>query len=362
MIFQRARDFYRKHERWVPIAFFVLGFCFDALMLRRIDEPVTIVQQALYLIIAATLISVELIEHTREIQPPFLLKKVWKYREEVLHFMLGTLLNSYTIFYFKSSSALTSLLFIILLIGLLMINEFKRFGKSQTQVHMAFLSLCLVSYLVSLAPILLGFMGLIPFACSITASALVFYGFYRLIRPRLAAKPEMIRTHVVLPYLAMHALFIGLYFAHAIPPVPLSVSYMGIFHDIQREDGEYKLSYTRSKWRFWQHGDQTFSARQGDTLFCFARIFSPTRFKDKLQVRWLYYDQKRGWQSSDAIPMPVVGGREEGYRAVTKKNNYGPGDWRVQVETMDNREIGRIGFTIEKDEGTEPSEVKTTVQ
>ncbi len=154
---------YKKYERWVPIFFFFLGFLFDLAVLKRIDEPLVIVQQAIYLLVSAILIGVELIETTRDVHPPWIFKGIWKYREPVLHFLMGTLLNSFTIFYFKSASALTSFLFIFLLIAVLIMNEFKRFGERQTQVHVAFLSLCLISYLVSLAPILLGFIGIWPF-------------------------------------------------------------------------------------------------------------------------------------------------------------------------------------------------------
>jgi Protein of unknown function (DUF2914) len=353
---QNAKAFYHKHERWVPIVFFILGFIFDTFMLRRIDELKTIIQQAVYLLVAAILIGVELIERTREIHPPRLLTKVWKYREAVLHFLLGTLLNSYTIFYFKSASALTSFIFIVVLVGLLMLNEFKHFGESQTQVHVAFWSLCLISWLVSLAPITLGFMGIVPFLLAVTTSAALFYGYYRWLSPKLISQPGLVGTALVKPFIAIQLIFVGLYFAHAIPPVPLSVTYMGIYHDIQKGDGKYDLSYTRPWWKFWQHGDQTFMARPGDTVYCFAQIFSPARFKDQIQVRWLFKDPKRGWVSADAIPLPITGGREEGYRGITKKTNYQPGEWRVQVETLDEREVGRIHFDIEADTSTDPRE------
>jgi hypothetical protein len=42
-----------------------------------------------------------------------------------------------------------------------------------------------------------------------------------------------------------------------------------------------------------------------------------------------------------------VGGREEGFRGYGVKTNYQPGDWKVQVETADGREIGRIYFDVE---------------
>jgi hypothetical protein len=111
---------------------------------------------------------------------------------------------------------------------------------------------------------------------------------------------------------------------------------------------------------FWQNGDQSFRARPEDKVICFARIFSPTRFKDQLQVRWMYRD-RRGWNTADVIPIEIVGGREEGFRGYTTKSNHFPGDWRVQIETTDARELGRIYFRIEKDETTSEREIKIDV-
>lgn len=349
--------FYKKYERWVPIIFFLLGFLFDVAMLRRIDEVKVIIQQAVYLIVASVLIGVDLVEESKEVLPPRFLGKIWKYREALLHFLLGTLLNSYAIFYFKSASAFTSFAFIAILVLLLTLNEFKRFGKSQTRVHVAFLGLCLVSYFVALAPILMGFIGTLPFLVAVSASLLVSYLYFNLMRMKLGGESQLLRTHVLYPFALIQGVFVILYFLHAIPPVPLSVKYMGIYHHVEKVNGEYQLSYNRPSLKFWQHGDQTFLARPGDVIYCYAQIFSPTRFEDRLQVRWLYKEEKRGWVSADAIPLPVTGGREEGYRAVTKKENFQAGLWRIQIETMDNLEIGRINFEVVKDESSSDLEM-----
>jgi hypothetical protein len=268
--------------------------------------------------------------------------------------LLGTLLNSYTIFYFKSASALASFAFVAILATLIFVNEFVKLERNRAQAHVALLGLSLISYFASLAPILLGFMGDVPFLCAVAASGLCFAGFTRAIRPHLARAsrqgPEILKKQVIRPFIAIHLLFTALYFAHAIPPVPLSVRYMGIYHDVQKKDGQWVLSSTRPFWKFWQHGDQTFSARPGDVIHCYVQVFSPNRFKDALQIRWLLYSPKNGWESTDVIPLPVTGGREEGYRGATHKSRYEPGEWRVQVETRDGREIGRIPFEVEKDE------------
>jgi hypothetical protein len=360
--FEKIHGLYQKHERWVPVVFFLLGFLFDVAMLRRIDEIKVILQQAVYLFVAAVLIGVDLVEETHKVEVPTWILKIWNYREAVLHFLLGTLLNSYAIFYFKSASAITSFLFIGILVLLLTLNEFKRFGESQTKVHVAFLSLCIISYFVSLAPIVLGFIGMLPFLCAVAASLAVFYAYFSAMRLKLGNESELLRTHIVQPFALVQGVFVLLYVLHLIPPVPLSVKYMGIFHGIEKREGEYALIYSRPEWKFWQHGDQTFQARPGDTIYAYAQIFSPTRFKDQLQVRWLYKDPKHGWMPSDAIPLDVLGGREQGYRVVTKKSNYQPGEWRVRIETMENVEIGRIDFEVETDDSTGVRESHETMR
>ena len=321
--------FYKKHERWFPLAFFVLGFLFDATMIRRIDEPMIIIQQAAYLIGSAVLICLFLMNRT-----------IWKYQEELLHFLLGTLLNAYMIFYFKASSLFASLGFILLLCGLLYFNESKRFRN-------ALFCLCVTSYFVCMVPIAMGALGWLPFLLGLAAATIAIAPMLWFLHKRELAKP------VALPFVLIQAAFALLYFLEMIPPVPLSVTSIGIYHDIQKADGNYQLISTRPRWRFWQKGDQTFSARAGDKIYCFARIFSPSRFKDQLQVRWMHYDERHGWLRHDAIPLPIVGGREEGFRGFTFKSNYEPGDWRVQVETSDNRELGRIYFTVVADGTTD---------
>lgn len=352
MTFIQLNQLYKRHSRWVPIVSFFGGFLFDMIVLRRIDDVKVILQQALYLLIVAALIGIDLIEEDRKVQSPKVLSKVWKFRKAILHFLLGTLLNSYTIFYFKSASALTSLFFIVILGGLVILNEFKKFGRSETQVHVAFLSLCLISYFTSLAPTLMGFIGTLPFLCAVAGSLMTFAGYYAIIKTKISDNPSLLKTHLAFPFAAIQIVIVILYFINAIPPVPLSVKYMGIYHGVTKTEGGWELSYTRPRWKFWQNGDQTFLARRGDEVYCYVQVFSPVRFKDRLQIRWLYWVEKRGWLSSDAIPMPVLGGREEGYRAVTKKSNFEPGKWRVQIETLESREIGRLGFVIAQDTDT----------
>lgn len=355
---QRLKELYQRYERWMPVAFFVLGFLFDVLTITRIDQIDVIIQQVVYLILVIALITVDLIGKLRPVEPPALLRKVWPYREFLMTFALGTLLNSFTIFFFKSASGLTSFFFVVILVAALIASEFKKFGEYHTLFQVLLLSLSLISSFQCWVPMIFGFSGALPFLAAGFASALCVLLWYKYLKPRLEAKPELLKTHVVYPYAATHALFTLLYFLHVIPPVPLSVSYMGIYHQAEKRDGKYVLGYTRPWYRFWERGDETFYARPGDTVVAYVQVFSPSGFKDRLQVRWLWLDPRRGWQPQDAIPLTVTGGRDEGFRATTRKSNYQPGHWRVQVETTDEREVGRFGFRIVADESTDERVVR----
>ncbi len=351
-----------KYGRYFPVAFFVFGFIFDIVAIQRVDDFFGIVQQALYLVVTALVIATELVETQKEVVPPRGLAKFWPHRELLLQFLFGSLLNVYTIFYFKSASAFTSIAFILVMVVIITANEFKKFGKYQTHVHVGILSLCLISFLGIVCPIVIGYIGLIPFLCANLIAWCLMVLYQRWLKPKMQVNLSVMRSHVLIPFATVQTVFVLLYILRVLPPVPLSASYMGIYHDVQKASGEYALTYTRPDHLFWQRGDQTFYARPGDTIYCFVRIFAPARFKDELQVRWLFKDPKHGWQSHDAIPLPIVGGRDAGYRGVTKKSNYKPGVWRVQVETTDGREVGRINFEVIKDDSTEPRDVKVSIQ
>ena len=115
-----------KYERYIPAAFFALGFGFDLLTLGRIDSLITIASQVVYLIIISTLLGLVTLEHHGLLAISEKMQKPWKYSNELLHFLFGALLSAYSLFYFMSASLATSLLFMFLLALLLLLNETPR--------------------------------------------------------------------------------------------------------------------------------------------------------------------------------------------------------------------------------------------
>jgi hypothetical protein len=202
-------------------------------------------------------------------------------------------------------------------------------------------------FAANVVPIFVGSIGLTVFLVSMLAGCLPVIGVVWWIRRK---KPDLFaraRRQMLVPLGGVLIGFLVFYYLRLIPPVPLSIPFIGVYHAVEKTGDEYRLSHERPIWRVWQHGDQEFAAQPGDRVYVFFRIFSPTRFSDQVQVRWYWKDDARGWVLQDTIPIKIVGGRAEGFRGYGFKSNYQAGEWKVQVETTDSREIGRVYFSLE---------------
>jgi hypothetical protein len=352
-----------KNDPRAPIGFFLAGFIFDAFVTERPDTALQIIHQSIYLFLITLLLSAAVLESYGLFTVHARLKKIWSYHEHVTQFLIGTLLNVYTFFYVKSGSLLASIIFLLFITGLLVANEFVHLKSRQLILKLALYFLCVTSFWLYVIPMLLGYVGFAAFALTIAVASIFVWITYALIEHSVRVHPESARVRkeiqkrVLGTGFSVLGAFLLFYALQIIPPVPLSLKYIGVFHSVKKEDGEYVLGYNRSKWLFWQNGDQTFFARPGDQIITFARVFAPSGFHDQLQVRWLLHGA-HGWQKVDLIPIPVSGGRERGFRGYTVKSNYQPGDYRVQIETTDGREIGRIGLTVEPDDGSDLRETR----
>ena len=349
--FQRLKLYYESHELAFDIAAFAGGFVFDIAMLDRIDAWSTIVQQAVYLLlIAVILLQMFFAEGEPALDTGAMtaLKRwYYEYRTALVHFLLGTLLNLYTLFFFKSASLFVSFAFMLVLAALLVANESKRlktqFGLS---LKFALFSLCLLSFSASVIPVFVGSIGLFVFMLSMLAGCLPLAVIYRRIHIHAPGRVQQARRQILMPFGLVLIGFLSLYLFRLIPPVPLAIPYMGVYHNVERSEDTFRLSHERPYWEVWHHGDQNFAAQPGDRIYVFFRIFSPARFSDQVLMRWYWKDSAGKWKLQDSIPIKIVGGRDKGFRGYGTKNNYQPGDWKLQVETTDEREIGRVYFDV----------------
>jgi len=359
--YQRLQAFRERHVMAEIAVFFAAGFLFDILTLSRIDDVATLVQQGLYLVVLGALMIMDERYRAGLAAPPRWLAKAWRFSQDAIHFLFGSLLSSFTLFYLKSSSGFASVFFMSILGGLLVANELPRVRELGPMVRFALLSLCLTSYGALLLPVLLGFIREWMFVTAVVVACVVI-GWCARALSCWTGDAASVRRRVAAPALGMQAILVVAYFSGAIPPVPLSVQFIGIYHEVippaaqaATQDGKspagrtYELRHQRPSWKVWQHGDQEFAARPGDVVYCFARIFAPRGFRDAIYVRWLWQGADGGWLDQGRAQLDILGGRGDGFRAFATKKNYQPGRWRVEIETGDGRDIGIIGFDLVDD-------------
>lgn len=346
----RLRRYYEENERKADIAAFVGGFFFDIATLDRTDSWLVIGQQMLYLVVITTALLQLFFEEGKappDFEKMFAAKRwYYQYRTTIVHFFLGSLLSLYTLFFFKSSSLLVSFFFLAFLVFLLVANESSRIKALGLSFKFALLSLCILSFCAIVVPVFVGSIGTIVFLFSMLVGCLPPVVIARRIRIHAPDRVQQASRQILVPFGLVLIGFLTLYVFRVIPPVPLSIPFIGVYHNVERSEDTFRLSHERPAWRFWHHGDQKFLAQPGDRIYVFFRIFSPARFSDQVLMRWYWKDNTGGWKLQDSIPIKILGGRQQGFRGYGMKSNYQPGDWKLQVETTDEREIGRVYFDV----------------
>lgn len=339
---------YKKYERYTPAAFFLSGFILDLFTLGRIDDWSNWLMQGIYLTLSGSLLLWLFFqpEIPESVSGQKWKRLIYEYRTEAMHFCFGALLSVYTIFYFKSSSLIASFGFILLLTGLLVANEIEYFKKKGFFLKFALFALCVFSFVAYFIPILIGQIGTWVFILSFVITTAFFAGLFHFFRRR-GVENQILMKDFFRPVSLVLILFLVLYLFRVLPPVPLSLKFVGAYHNVERTDGEYKLTHQREFWRVWNNGDQYFRAAPGDKIYIFFKLFSPSDFTEQVWLEWYFKDPRVGWSLQDRIPIQIRGGRDEGFRGYGHKSNYQAGDWRVLVSTSDGREIGRMGLTIE---------------
>jgi len=340
-----ALEFSKTCTPYLPAIFFAAGFVFDILTLGRIDNIFNIASHGAYLLATMFLLSVQIIGVKPGNNPGKIKSLFFDYQNEAVHFLLGALLNAFVIFYFKSGSFIKTFLLVIILLVLLIINEIEYFKRKGPALKVALFTISLSSFFIYLLPVAIGKTSGGIFLASLSCTGLVILLFWHLLL-RYEVSFARLQAHLLLPGFAVIVLFVIFYAARIIPPVPLSLKQIGIYHNLERESGKFYLYRMTPLWKIWSHGDQEFAAREGDRIYLFSRIFAPGGFKDKLYFHFQMLDKKKQWRTTDKIPLIIVGGRDEGFRGYAYKANYTAGQWRALVETAEGLEIGRINFQV----------------
>lgn len=344
----RGWGVFERYERHIGVASFIFGFIFDNLTLTRVDlrfdnmvflVHLTIVSGAMFLL------HLTLSGRPRTIVPTHYAR----YLPIAMQFSFGNLFSGFFVFYSRSGSLITSWPFLAFIILLLFGNELFRKYYARFTFHTSILFIAFFSYLIFLLPVLSHRMGPGIFIASGIGS-IVLIGLFLLMVMRIS--PSEMRRRLIPAAMSIACIYVAfhvLYFTNVIPPIPLSLKAIGVYHSVEwSPEGIYRFTYeVVPRFFFFSTESKVFHRTAGAPVYVYSAVFAPTDLRTKIFHRWSYYDErKEEWTVSDRLSFSIIGGRDGGWRGFTLKENIMRGKWRVDVITERDQLLGRIAFTI----------------
>jgi len=347
-MFQRVKNFREKYQQYImPIAI-VAGFLLDAITLNRIDQVFDNAVFIVHLLIVGTLV-VFLFSKNTKLGEKLKVSKRENLFNTIVVFSFGALFSGFIIFYGRSGSLTSSWPFILLLAGLMLGTEIRRDYYKKIVFQISFLYLALFTYLIFFLPVVIAQVGVGVFIASGIISLVVIIFFLRLLKKidkkHFIENISAIRKRIILIYL----IFNFLYFTNIIPPVPLSIKFKSVYHNIEVVgDNLYQGTYEEAPWyNILSKRSRTIHKQETEPVFVFASVFAPARLRTSIYHSWQYYDEKEvKWVKTDRIKIPITGGRVDGFRGFSTKKNLFTGKWKVVIETERGQRLGQVRFTI----------------
>lgn len=342
----KARAFVRDNRRLWPTAALLAGFLWDALTLGRPDRLFDNAVLLFYLVLAGA--GILLINYHQERSTASV--SLWQLL--LVQFSFGNLASALFILYGKSGTLVGNWPFLLLIAALIFGNEFFHGRFQRLRFHIAVYYLLLFSYAVLVVPVLTRKLGTGIFLASALLSVVVISGYVAIMRFVAPVRVYRNKKAIIGAVMAVFVGFNALYFLNFIPPVPLSLRDIGIYHEVAALDGGgYRVVYEKGAWyELWKRSDDTFHYQRGDSAYCFSSVFAPERISTPIFHRWEFYSESaREWQTATRVAFPIVGGREGGFRGFSEKEVLTSGRWRCSVETERGVLIGRRTFEVVRD-------------
>lgn len=353
-ILNRIRTSYGRFERPISSLSLVGGFVFDALTLKRVDtlwENIWVLGHIIIVGFFIALIHTTEKNEGDEKNP----SKAHFWYVNILQFFFGGILSTYLVFYFRSADILVTWPFILILAGAFIANESlkRHYVRLSFQISLFFLSI--YSFAIFLVPVVMHKVGaqvfLLSGLYSVIFITIFIFILFQFTKDKFAKSKKIIFSLILGTTLVVNIL----YFTNLIPPIPLSLKDAGVYHSLQKNTtGNYVVQYEDLGLRGYFELYQNFKQVPGEVVYAYSAIFSPSDLNLTIVHEWQYYEElTKNWSTEGKVYLPVVGGRDGGFRTYSTRSNLTPGKWRVNVETKEGQLIGRLRFTVVQN-GTNP--------
>jgi hypothetical protein len=266
----------------------------------------------------------------------------------ILQFCFGGLTSNLLVLYGKSGTLAGSAVFIAMLVALIFGNEYLRGRYAHLRFNIAVYYFLLLTYCTMAAPTFI-FHSIGPgiFVLSGLLSLAIMALFGAVLYVAVLKRSPLQLKQMTAVVLGIFVVFNALYFLDIIPPVPLSLKHVGVYHSVLKSSkGDYLVLYEPAPWYvFWRDTSGTFHYKPGESAYCFSSVYAPTELSTPIYHYWEYYNpQTKNWENRGKISYSINGGRSEGYRGFSATAALAEGKWRCDVETATGALIGRITF------------------
>jgi len=348
-LFKKINNIIKEYQNWfVPIAL-VVGFIFDIFTLNRVDQIFDNSLLILHILIVGTTIGI-LIRKKVPFKKIDLSLKQTRFFQGLVTFSLGALFSGFIIFYGRSGSLRTSWLFFIIMIIILVGTEVKKHYFQKIILQISLFYTALFSWTIFFIPVVTREIGIEIFILSTIASLVLIALFIHILERVDAQQIQKYKKKIYIRIFMVALIGNVFYFTNIIPPIPLSLKFKAVYHNIQTiPSGGYLLQYEGTPfWNFWRERSRTVHWQSGDDVFIFSEIFAPTDLNTTIVHHWELYDsENRKWERTDSIAINITGGREDGYRGFSKKKNLDYGTWRIKITNTRGQVLGITQFKIE---------------
>lgn len=338
-------SFIQKH--WLTIAF-LGGFVTDFILLNRVDDKIDNFILLFYVCLASVSLILFYAGVAERIGPrtAIFLKG---YMPMLMQYSFGGLLSGMLIFYGRSGDLLSSAPFLLLIVGVILANELISKRSDRLIYNLCVYFIGLFSYLVLVVPVLLGEMGDLIFIGSGLLSLIIITLVIKGIEIQVPNFLALQKKSLIFILGSLYCFLNGLYFFNLIPPIPLSLSQLGVYQEVEkREGGTYRLTYNRDSGHYAliPFFNRPFNPIDGKGVYCFARVYAPTDLTTEIVHRWEYKNAEGDWVEHFKTSYRISGENKNGYGGYTNIKSLHDGWWRCSVENLRGQVLGRETFKV----------------
>lgn len=358
-IMQFKRIFNKEFHHW-SLIIFLFGFVFDVLILPDFEDIHARYIGLTHLLVVAFFIYLREWVVSKNTASEWE-RKLFELTTFLISFSSGAALSFIFVYAVRLAEFSVSWPLFLLLVLIITANEFVSTHNFRYALDLCVLFTATLFYIIFNTPMILKEQNDNIFIISLIVSISVSLLYTHILRKAShTANEEAPRGYALAIGIPMFAGM--LYFLNVLPAVPLSLKDAGVYHNIVRTStGEFTGVKEIDNRNFAKYRVEIDHVLPNDNaVYFFSKINTPAEITAPISHTWeKYNDKERKWIKSMTISFDIKGGRNDGYRAYSKKENIEDGLWRVTIKVGANRIVGREKFwVIRGKDSTQTKEIK----